>query len=562
MELIKCSVGSIEEIERFKLVMTRYHKKCLYRINYPDLYRDNEKTKVEIRDRIFENQDYIHKNVHTVRVVEQLRGGLAKPMELPWNFIPKTDEDDIVEIAKACEIRDAIFRPNFNWTGKRSHLRFITPGKAVYVPLIHNLLSTPSIVGSYHIGVNRSFLRPNFSFVKDCSEALKMWIHHMASIDCERESIHFNPGFLNLRLLTPEMRDTIIRHLAKTFKKQQNLTALTFEHGFLDRTDALRVLVAAALGCGHTLQKLHLCNLFFPKSLPLKTAIDDFDVNDELQYDPISQPAYSEEMKSEAWQKILEKPLFDQMKPETIDYYFNMALSSLSNLTVLMVNYSWLSKGNGLYLLHLECIRNANLRKLILVMTPSEDTNESRQAINYKAWSLAVRMCPCLELHLVLFETASFLDMNQVLVRSMPLVSVHFSNTYLLEDVDKRKPWFFSYFTRYLSSYFSYKLETINITVKHSSCMVDTCLVNLITKCNFLRVFLYRGPVDHFDSIHEIFEFLLKHNDMRIREIGFSIADDPCRRTGWTEAVDELKEMFTTPLALKGITICVDIWKL
>uniref|UniRef100_A0A0A9WHQ9 HLA class II histocompatibility antigen, DRB1-11 beta chain n=1 Tax=Lygus hesperus TaxID=30085 RepID=A0A0A9WHQ9_LYGHE len=555
---------SNEEIKRFKLAMSRYHKKCLYRLRYPDLYKDNGTTKAKVRDRVFANQDYIHKNVHapTFRKIEQLKGGITKPLELPWNFNFKTDEEDMVELATACEMRDAVFRPSFALDDKRSHIRFVSPGKVMYVPLMHNVISTPSLPGSYHVSVNRSFIRPNFTFVKDSGQAMKMWVLHMAGVDCQRSSIHFNPGFLNLRLLAPEMRDTIIRHLAKTFKKQQNLTTLTFEHAFLDSTDALRVLASAALGSGHTLQKLYLCNLFFPKSLPLQTEFDDFDVHDELEYDPVNQPVYSEEMKSEAWNKLFEKPLFDQMPPVAIDYHFRMALSSLSKLTVLMVNYSWLSKGNGLYLLQLECIRNASLRKLILVVTPSEDTNESRQAINDKAWALAVRMCPCLELHLLLFETAAFIDLKQVLVRSMPLISIHFSNTYLLEDVGKRKPWSFSYFARYLNSYFSYKLEVINITVRHPSCMVDSCLGKMIMKCELLRVFLYRGPVDKFDSVREIFDFLLRNNNMRIREIRFSVADDPCRPIGWTEAVNDIKDKYTTPLAVKGITMSIDIWKL
>uniref|UniRef100_A0A0A9YMW7 F-box only protein 39 n=1 Tax=Lygus hesperus TaxID=30085 RepID=A0A0A9YMW7_LYGHE len=538
-----------------------YPKEYLRKGHYPNIYRDEARGR--LKDVVYANDDYFHKKSSKapVRKYHQLMGGLPKRLALPWNYPPKTDEEEVLERIMACEVNEPLYKPDFPLSDKRCHIRLFSGRRSAYLPSLMPIITMPSDAGNLVTLTHNSFTNPDYAFLKDTQQGLTMWFNGKSTEKTQVASIFVNPCLVNIRFFTSEERDTTIRHLAKTIKNQKNLEKFTFENAFLNLTDAVRIVAAAALGAGNTLEKVYLANLFSPHVLPIETDSEFFDVYNELEYDSENAPEYSDETKSRFWKNILERPCFHELTLTAADKCFQIALGSFTNLTTLMINYNWVSKGNGLYLLRLESIRNGKLRKLVLLLTPSEHPNNSRQIICYKAWEEALKLCPGLELHFILSQNVAHNDFNKLFVRNMPLVSIHISSIYQIGEVNKPKTWFFSYSCRFLWSYFSQTLRMVRLEVWQPTTKVDVSMADFILKCPFLQVFVYRGHMDKLDTIHTICEFLIVNKSIRLRTIGFYVADDACRPAGWSEALDNAKRKYQTPLALKGIYLHLGVWK-
>ncbi|KAF6205206.1 hypothetical protein GE061_019373 [Apolygus lucorum] len=538
-----------------------YPKEYLRIGHYPNIYRDEARGR--LKGVIYANTDYFQKKTLKVplRKYHQLKGGLPKRLELPWNHPPITDEEEVLDRIMACEINEPLFKPDFSLFDKRYHIRLSSGRRSVYVPSLMPVLTMPSDAGNLVTLIHNSFTNPDYTFLKDTQQGLSMWFSGGSTGNIQVASIFLNPCLVNLRFITSEERDSMIRHLAKTIKNQKNLEQFTFENAFLNLTDAVRIVAAAALGAGDTLEKVYMTNLFSPHALPIETDSEYFDVHNEFEYNAENTLEYSEDTKSRFWKIVLERPCFHELTLSAADRYFQIALGSFTNLTTLMVNYNWFSKGNGLYLLRLESLRNGKLRKLILLLTPSEHPNISRQIICYKAWEEALKLCPDLELHFVLSQNVAHNDFTKLFVRNMPLVSIHLSSIYQIGEVSKPKTWFFSYSCRFLWSYFSQTLKMVRLEIWQPTTKVDLSMAHFIVKCPYLEVFVYRGHIDKVDSIHTICRFLLRNKSIRLKTIGFYVADDACRPAGWSEALNEVTMKYQTSLALKGIYLHLGVWK-
>lgn len=87
-----------------------YPKGYFHRTPYPNLFRDE--TRHRLDGVVYANQDYFQKDAPKVAVRSylQLLGGLTHRPTLPWNYLEKTEDEDILEQIMACEIEEPLFK--------------------------------------------------------------------------------------------------------------------------------------------------------------------------------------------------------------------------------------------------------------------------------------------------------------------------------------------------------------------------------------------------------------------------------------------------------------------
>ncbi|KAG8249783.1 hypothetical protein J6590_012090 [Homalodisca vitripennis] len=212
---------------------------------------------------------------------------------------------------------------------------------------------------------------------------------------------------------------------------------------------------------------------------------------------------------------------------------YKLALTGLTNITTLSMNYSLLADGTGETLLSIGSLVKGKLRNLELLCEKREAPSSAHllyqqdacHAIPDLIWKQVIKQCPYLKVHLVCVSISTYDYLKLFITKSMPLKSLHIDNGFC-PTLDMPQLMFFSVL-KFLYLNFKETLEEVSFLLWHSSGRIDSELEKFIKEAPHLSHFEYYGPLQYKSTISKLCDAALLSSS-EIKYFKLMVQGDPC----------------------------------
>uniref|UniRef100_A0A1B6F3P3 Uncharacterized protein n=1 Tax=Cuerna arida TaxID=1464854 RepID=A0A1B6F3P3_9HEMI len=189
---------------------------------------------------------------------------------------------------------------------------------------------------------------------------------------------------------------------------------------------------------------------------------------------------------------------------------YKLALTGLTNITTLSVNYSLLADGTGDTLLSIGSVVKGKLKNLELLCEKRDVPSSAHLVYHQDAchaipdliWKQVLKLCPYLKVHLVCVSMSTYDSLKLFITKSMPLNSLHIDNGFC-PTLEMPQLMFFS-LLKFLYLNFKETLEEVSFLLWHSSGRIDSELEKFIKEAIHLRRFEYYGPLQYKSTINKL----------------------------------------------------------
>nr|CAD7405864.1 unnamed protein product [Timema cristinae] len=297
----------------------------------------------------------------------------------------------------------------------------------------------------------------------------------------------------------------------------------------MDRREVVRLLVALGEACGHTLRRVYLWGAFAHDQNPF---LED---NTPDRYRGLG--AFKMRMTSRC---------------QYLDVW-----SKLSSLTVLALNYGYLSDQRGNVLLVLASVLNGRLATLQLLCLEDEIPNKyGGHAIPDRAWKTVLESCPGLQVHLVVDSMA-----EHSMVRSFisPSIPVHQFALFSGIQLERKRQWDMDVTFRVLEKWYSDRLEVVLVHLYRNNEFLDRTLVKLLTALPRLTCLELIGIIRDVDNVEKMCE-ILSRESLKLEKLRVCVQDGS--NEGLKQKIEDIQSLYMEKLLNKGVKIDLTTYKL
>ncbi|XP_024217116.1 uncharacterized protein [Halyomorpha halys] len=296
-----------------------------------------------------------------------------------------------------------------------------------------------------------------------------------------------------------------IQMISRLLSYPNNVKWISAENEFLCESDGLRLLLVFSIGTGKTLEYLHIWNFFRNPGFNSYSHSKEGSTNNFSNWRKIAADLLDLGFKTGVWDSIV-SPLYMGDIPEDFRYFaYYLCLCTLKNLNTLSIKYSMLAGGKGESLCHLECIKNGRLKVLNLLCTQGDMPRKTSQLIYNSSWMKALIYSPLLKVNLV--------------------------------------------------------IKRISLELWYTPSNIDSSVTKLISTCQLLEEFEYRGTFDNIATVEDICEFYVTKNT-RIRKLYLLIREDPCCPDYYKKTLKVFQSTYEGHFINNGIDFLVSTCKI
>nr|CAD7433238.1 unnamed protein product [Timema monikensis] len=230
--------------------------------------------------------------------------------------------------------------------------------------------------------------------------------------------------------------------------------------------------------------------------------------------------------------------------------------SKLSSLTVLALNYGYLSDQRGNVLLVLASVLNGRLATLQLLCLEDEIPNKyGGHAIPDRAWKTVLESCPSLQVHLVVDSMA-----EHSMVRSFisPSIPVHQFALFSGIQLERKRQWDMDVTFRVLEKWYSDRLEVVLVHLYRNNEFLDRTLVKLLTALPRLTCLELIGTIRDVDNVEKMCEILSRESlTLSVPETRSKVTLDLLQRVidPWTS--DKKEQLLRLPVCKNDVGVGV-----
>ncbi|XP_014290373.1 uncharacterized protein [Halyomorpha halys] len=351
-----------------------------------------------------------------------------------------------------------------------------------------------------------------------------------------------------------------IQMISRLLSYPNNVKWISAENEFLCESDGLRLLLVFSIGTGKTLEYLHIWNFFrnpgFNSYSHSKEGTNNFS-----NWRKIAADLLDLGFKTGVWDSIV-SPLYMGDIPEDFRYFaYYLCLCTLKNLNTLSIKYSMLAGGKGESLCHLECIKNGRLKVLNLLCTQGDMPRKTSQLIYNSSWMKALIYSPLLKVNLVIIQVIRFDELKHIFQEKMPLQGFHLSCTGIPINGWETDTWLLDHTIKLMLNYYLNTLKRISLELWYTPSNIDSSVTKLISTCQLLEEFEYRGTFDNIATVEDICEFYVTKNT-RIRKLYLLIREDPCCPDYYKKTLKVFQSTYEGHFINNGIDFLVSTCKI